>query len=78
MSQGPEFRFDYSFEYGVVQAVAPGIRRVVARNPSAFTFQGTGTYVVGEGSVAVIDPVLVQPYQPASTKQTAVKANEKA
>ena len=29
-------------------------------------------------SVAVIDPVLVQPYQPASAKQTAVKANEKA
>ena len=38
------------------KAVAPGIRRIVARNPSPFTFRGTGTYVVGEGEVAVIDP----------------------
>ncbi len=36
--------------------MAPGIRRIVARNPSPFTFKGTGTYVVGEGEVAVIDP----------------------
>jgi len=53
--QAPQFSFDYEFEYGVVSTVAPGIRRVVARNPSAFTFQGTGTYIVGEGEVAVID-----------------------
>jgi glyoxylase-like metal-dependent hydrolase (beta-lactamase superfamily II) len=32
------------------------IRRIVARNPSPFTFRGTGTYVVGIGEVAVIDP----------------------
>ena len=56
MSAGPQFRFDYEFDYGVVRTVAPGIRRVVARNPSAFTFQGTGTYIVGRGQVAVIDP----------------------
>lgn len=55
MTQGPQFSFDYEFDYGVVRTVAPGIRRVVARNPSAFTFQGTGTYIVGEGQVAVID-----------------------
>jgi glyoxylase-like metal-dependent hydrolase (beta-lactamase superfamily II) len=36
--------------------VAPGIRRIVARNPGPFTFRGTGTYVVGDGEVAVIDP----------------------
>ena len=50
------FRRDLSFEYGKLEAVAPGIRRIVARNPSPFTFKGTGTYVVGEGEVAVIDP----------------------
>lgn len=50
------FRRDFSFEYGRLESVAPGIRRVVARNPSPFTFRGTGTYVVGEGEVAVIDP----------------------
>jgi glyoxylase-like metal-dependent hydrolase (beta-lactamase superfamily II) len=32
------------------------IRRVTANNPSAFTFRGTGTYIVGHGEVAVIDP----------------------
>src|SRR5271169_4297802 len=50
------FRREFSFEYGRLERVAPGIRRIVARNPSPFTFKGTGTYVVGEGEVAVIDP----------------------
>ena len=44
------------FEYGAVQQLSPLIRRVVARNPSPFTFHGTGTYIVGHGKVAVIDP----------------------
>jgi glyoxylase-like metal-dependent hydrolase (beta-lactamase superfamily II) len=38
------------------EEVAPGVRRLLAGNPSPFTFTGTQTYVVGEGSVAVIDP----------------------
>lgn len=42
--------------YGVVEQVAPGIRRVIAENPSKFTYRGTGTYIVGRGEVAVIDP----------------------
>jgi glyoxylase-like metal-dependent hydrolase (beta-lactamase superfamily II) len=50
------FRREFSFEYGRLEPVAPMIRRIVARNPSPFTFQGTGTYVVGNGDVAVIDP----------------------
>jgi len=50
------FLRDFSFEYGRLEPVAPGIRRIVARNPSPFTFKGTGTYVIGEGEVAVIDP----------------------
>jgi glyoxylase-like metal-dependent hydrolase (beta-lactamase superfamily II) len=50
------FRREFSFEYGRLQPVAPMIRRIVARNPSPFTFRGTGTYVVGHGEVAVIDP----------------------
>ena len=47
---------EFSFEYGRLESVAPGLRRIVARNPSPFTFRGTGTYVVGTGEVAVIDP----------------------
>lgn len=44
------------FPTGLVERPAPGIRRVLAGNPSPFTFTGTQTYVVGEGRVAVIDP----------------------
>jgi glyoxylase-like metal-dependent hydrolase (beta-lactamase superfamily II) len=50
------FVTEMSFEYGRAEQVAPLIRRVIARNPSPFTFHGTGTYIVGKGRVAVIDP----------------------
>jgi glyoxylase-like metal-dependent hydrolase (beta-lactamase superfamily II) len=52
-----ELQFQRNFEcsYGAMEQVAPGIRRVTARNPSKFTFKGTGTYIIGEGKVAVID-----------------------
>jgi glyoxylase-like metal-dependent hydrolase (beta-lactamase superfamily II) len=43
-------------QYGTAQRASPLIRRIVARNPSPFTYSGTGTYVVGNGRVAVIDP----------------------
>jgi glyoxylase-like metal-dependent hydrolase (beta-lactamase superfamily II) len=39
-----------------VETVSPLVRRIVARNPGPFTAQGTGTYIVGHGKVAVIDP----------------------
>ena len=32
------------FEYGEANQVTPLVRRVIAHNPSAFTFYGTGTY----------------------------------
>ena len=41
---------------GVVQTLAPGLRRLVAPNPSAFTYTGTCSYIVGEGEVAILDP----------------------
>lgn len=47
---------DIEFEYGECAQLSPLIRRVVAKNPSAFTYTGTGTYIVGRGQVAVIDP----------------------
>ena len=47
---------EMQFAYGVAQQVAPRIRRIVANNPSPFTYFGTGTYIVGTGRVAVIDP----------------------
>jgi glyoxylase-like metal-dependent hydrolase (beta-lactamase superfamily II) len=42
--------------YARVEELEPGIARVLAHNPSAFTFFGTQSYIVGEREVAVIDP----------------------
>ena len=50
------FKRDLEFEYGRVDQVSPMVRRVIANNPSPFTFTGTGTYIVGQDTVAVIDP----------------------
>jgi glyoxylase-like metal-dependent hydrolase (beta-lactamase superfamily II) len=46
----------FTAEYGQAEAVSLLIRRVLAPNPGPFTFRGTGTYIVGHGRVAVIDP----------------------
>ncbi len=42
--------------YGAAVPVSPLVRRVIANNPSKYTYLGTGTYIVGRGDVAVIDP----------------------
>ncbi len=42
--------------YGTAEQMSPLIRRVIAENPSKFTYRGTGTYIVGHGDVVVIDP----------------------
>ncbi len=42
--------------YGLAVPVSPLVRRVIANNPSKYTYLGTGTYIVGTGDVAVIDP----------------------
>ncbi len=47
---------EFDFRYGEPDRVSPLIRRVIAENPGPFTFMGTGTYIVGSGEVAVIDP----------------------
>ena len=42
--------------YGAVEQVSPLIRRIIANNPSKYSYRGTGTYIVGHGDVAIIDP----------------------
>ncbi|MEO7786996.1 MAG: MBL fold metallo-hydrolase, partial [Sphingomicrobium sp.] len=42
--------------YARLEPLEPGIARLLAHNPSAFTYTGTQSYLVGEGEVAVIDP----------------------
>ena len=49
---------DPSFQppVGIDEPLAPGLRRVLAPNPSPMTFRGTNTYLLGESALAVIDP----------------------
>jgi len=50
--------FDRVFapHYGQAVDVGPRIQRITVNNPSAFTFLGTNSYIVGDRSVCVIDP----------------------
>ncbi len=50
MKTPPDMPTGQSIELG------PQVRRILAPNPSPFTYTGTQTYVVGHGEVAVIDP----------------------
>ncbi|MFU0506434.1 MBL fold metallo-hydrolase [Pseudaminobacter sp. NGMCC 1.201702] len=49
---------DTTFEpaYGQAVVVAEHVLRVTVNNPSAFTFRGTNSYIVGRDTLAVIDP----------------------
>ena len=42
--------------YAFAERLEPGVARLLARNPSPFTYFGTQTYLVGEGELVVIDP----------------------
>ena len=50
--------FDRTFDLapGKVEEVVPGVRRLLADNPSPFTFKGTVSYIIGRGRVAILDP----------------------
>lgn len=47
---------DFRPTIGEAETLAPGLRRVLAPNPSPMTFRGTNTYLVGDGDLAIIDP----------------------
>lgn len=53
-----DLSFDRDFDVvpGKAVQVSPGVRRLLVNNPSAYTFKGTSTFIVGRGRVAVIDP----------------------
>jgi glyoxylase-like metal-dependent hydrolase (beta-lactamase superfamily II) len=54
----PDIPYDKNLELvpGRVDEPMSGVRRVLCNNPSPFTFKGTVSYIVGRGSVAIIDP----------------------
>ncbi|WP_415920577.1 MBL fold metallo-hydrolase [Tateyamaria sp. SN6-1] len=47
---------DFDPVIGVAETLEPGLRRIVAPNPSPMTYRGTNTYLVGTSDIAVIDP----------------------
>ena len=47
--------------YARLEPIEPGIARLLARNPSAFTYTGTQSYLIGEAEVVVIDPGPAEP-----------------
>jgi len=52
-------KFDRSLDAppGIEMRLSPLVSRVLAPNPSPFTFRGTGVYIIGQGpGVVVIDP----------------------
>ncbi len=51
-----KFNKKFSPHYGEITKISPLIRRLVAPNPSPFTFHGTGTYIIGKNQIALIDP----------------------
>lgn len=56
MADDIPFDKNFALEPGVVDQVLPGVRRIMANNPGPFTFKGTVSYIIGEGSVAIVDP----------------------
>jgi glyoxylase-like metal-dependent hydrolase (beta-lactamase superfamily II) len=42
--------------YARLEQLEPRIARILAHNPSAFTYYGTQTYLIGDAELAVVDP----------------------
>ncbi len=55
MAYAIPFVRELEFQYGEPAELSPLVRRVICNNPGGFTFQGTGTYIIGRGKVAIVD-----------------------
>src|SRR5262245_43875648 len=74
MAEAPPFKTTMQFTYGEPRELAPGVVRIVANNPSAFTFKGTNTYIIDKGGdLALIDPGPDDPVHLAAILKTIGK-----
>jgi glyoxylase-like metal-dependent hydrolase (beta-lactamase superfamily II) len=69
MSEDIPFNRTLKLGPGVIDHVAPGVRRILVDNPGPFTFTGTLSYIIGRGSIAIIDP------GPVDARHTAALLN---
>jgi glyoxylase-like metal-dependent hydrolase (beta-lactamase superfamily II) len=51
-----EFIHTFDADYGNAVRLSPLLRRITCNNPGAFTFRGTNSFIVGQGTVAIVDP----------------------
>jgi glyoxylase-like metal-dependent hydrolase (beta-lactamase superfamily II) len=65
------FRTEMEFEYGLPRELMPGVVRLVANNPSPFTYKGTNSYLIGTTSLALIDPGPADPAHLAAILKAA-------
>jgi glyoxylase-like metal-dependent hydrolase (beta-lactamase superfamily II) len=70
MAEALPFKTAMQFTYGEPRELAPGVFRIVANNPSPFTYKGTNTYLLGSTSVALIDPGPADPAHLAAILKT--------
>ncbi len=56
MSGNINFKTSMEFEYGIPMHMGANVARIVANNPGPFTYKGTNTYLIGQHSLAVVDP----------------------
>ncbi|MEO8617888.1 MAG: MBL fold metallo-hydrolase [Sphingomicrobium sp.] len=42
--------------YAILEPLAPGVGRLLARNPSPYTYTGTQTYLAGQDEIIIVDP----------------------
>lgn len=47
---------EFNPEPGLAIELAPGLRRILAPNPSPMTYKGTNTYILGDKNLVIIDP----------------------
>lgn len=50
------FSRELEFTYGEPDQLEPDLRRVICPNSGPFTLHGTGSYIIGRGEVAIVDP----------------------